>query len=145
MDQMRLKEIREAIDAGNRALRSLQQARAELNSASNFGLADMLGFDLLGGIGKHMKYSKAKECMAEAQANLKRFEKEIMDVNNGLDFNIEMGTFWTVADFLFDGVLADIFVQSKISDAKVKVDQAANQVQYMLNRLCELELEEMNR
>lgn len=145
MDQMRLKEIREAIDAGNRALRSLQQARAELNSASNFGLADMLGFDLLGGIGKHMKYSKAKECMAEAQANLKRFEKEIMDVNNGLDLNIEMGTFWTVADFLFDGVLADIFVQSKISDAKVKVDQAANQVQYMLNRLCELELEEMNR
>lgn len=145
MDQARLKEIREAIDAGSRALSSLQQARAELNSASNFGLADMLGFDLLGGIGKHMKYSRAKECMSEAQMNLQRFEKELMDVNNGLDLNIEMGTFWTVADFLFDGILADIFVQSKISDAKMKVDQATNQVQYMLNRLYELEMDEMNK
>ena len=37
------KEKREAIDAGNRALRSLRTARENLNSAKNWGLADMFG------------------------------------------------------------------------------------------------------
>ena len=37
------KEKREAIEAGRRALNSLQAAKENLNSAKNWGLVDMFG------------------------------------------------------------------------------------------------------
>ena len=37
------KEKREAIEAGRRALNSLQTAKENLNSAKNWGLVDMFG------------------------------------------------------------------------------------------------------
>ena len=47
-----LREIREAIDTGRLTLQYLNRARDELSAASGFGIADMLGFDLIGGISK---------------------------------------------------------------------------------------------
>ena len=41
------KEKREAIEAGRRALSSLQAAKENLNSAKNWGLADMFGGGLV--------------------------------------------------------------------------------------------------
>ena len=40
------KEKREAIEAGRRALNSLQAAKENLNSAKNWGLVDMFGGEL---------------------------------------------------------------------------------------------------
>ena len=39
------KEKQEAIDAGYRALRSLSEAKENLNSAGNWGIVDMLAAD----------------------------------------------------------------------------------------------------
>ena len=145
MDQRKLKEIREAIDAGRYALSCLDQAMADLASASNFGLADLFGFDFLGGVGKHMKYRDARNSLEAAQMALSRFQNELADVNSVMNMNIEMGTFWTLADFFFDGFLADFIVQTKISEARDKVHQASYEVQRMLDNLVRLEIEEMNR
>ena len=47
------KEKREAIDAGNRALKSLRNAQDNLNSAKNWGLWDMFGGGFISTMAKH--------------------------------------------------------------------------------------------
>ena len=108
-----LREIREAIDTGRLTLQYLNRARDELSAASGFGIADMLGFDLIGGIGKHMKMGSAKRELESAKRQVMVFQRELKDVSGILDFQIDIGGFLTFADFFFDGILADVFVQSK--------------------------------
>ena len=69
-----LREIREAIDTGRLTLQYLNRARDELSAASGFGIADMLGFDLIGGIGKHMKMGSAKRELESAKRQVKVFQ-----------------------------------------------------------------------
>ena len=127
-----LREIRDAIDTGRLTLQYLNRARDELSAASGFGIADMLGFDLIGGIGKHMK-------MGSAKRQVMVFQRELKDVSGILDFQIDIGGFLTFADFFFDGILADVFVQSKISQAKEQVDQAIWQVNRIIEDLLRME------
>lgn len=139
--EQELREIREAIDAGNLTLQHLNRAREELNAASNFGIADMLGFDLIGGIGKHMKLSSAQKEMEAAKWQVTCFQKELRDVSSVLNFQVDIGGFLTFADFFFDGILADVFVQSKISDAKNQVDRAVYQINQIMSDLYRMESE----
>ncbi len=136
-----LREIREAMDAGRRTLQYLYQAREQLNAASNFGIADMLGFDLIGGIGKHMKLRDARNELEAAKRQVVVFQKELQDVRGVLNFQIDIGGFLTFADFFFDGILADVFVQSKISEAKEQVDRAIWQVEQIVQDLLRMERE----
>ena len=97
--EQELREIREAINAGNLTLQYLNRAREELNAASNFGIADMLGFDFIGGIGKHMKLSNAQKEMEAAKRQVMCFQKELRDVSDILNFQVDIGGFLTFADF----------------------------------------------
>lgn len=54
-NEQRLKEIKEAKEAGNRALTSLHSAQDMLKSAGNWGLLDMFGGGLISGMAKHSK------------------------------------------------------------------------------------------
>lgn len=141
--EQRLKEIREAIDAGRLTLQYLNRARQELDSASGFGIADMLGFDLIGGIGKHMKLNNAKRELEAAKWQVMNFQKELRDVSGVLNFQIDIGGFLTFADFFFDGILADVFVQSKIGQAKEQVNQAAWQINQIIQDLLRMEQENL--
>ena len=67
------------------------------------------------------------------------FQRELKDVSGILDFQIDIGGFLTFADFFFDGILADVFVQSKISQAKEQVDQAIWQVNRIIEDLLRME------
>ena len=57
------KEKREAIEAGRRALNSLQAAKENLNSAKNWGLVDMFGGGFFTTMLKHSKMDQAKRNM----------------------------------------------------------------------------------
>ena len=61
------KEKREAIDAGRRAIRSLQTARDNLDSAKNWGLVDMFGGGFLTTMFKHSKMDQARQNMEQAK------------------------------------------------------------------------------
>ena len=85
------KEIREAIVAGERALRSLYEAREKLQKASDWGLFDMFGGNMFSGLMKHGRISEAKQCIEEANRNLRVFQKELRDVNVSLNLQIDIG------------------------------------------------------
>lgn len=64
------REVREAIDAGEQALRSLKTAREKLNSAGNWGLLDIFGGDTISGLMKHKKIGDAERYIEALRAYL---------------------------------------------------------------------------
>ncbi len=128
------KEISEAICAGEAALRSLNDAQNQLNKAKGWGVVDILGGGLLTDLIKHSKIDNAKQCMNDAKRKLAKFRKELDDIDDYIP-NLDVGSFYTFADFFFDGLLADILMQSKISEACRQVDDAIYRVNTILERL----------
>ena len=129
------REMKEAMDAGERALTSLRNAQVKLNSAGNWGLFDMFGGGLFSTIMKRSKMDDAQQLMEAAKSDLKRFQRELKDVNIPLDLRMEVGSFLSFADFFFDGFVEDYLVQSKISEAKEQVSDAIIRVEQILNEL----------
>lgn len=129
------REMKEAMDAGERALATLKSAQEKLNSASNWGIFDMFGGGLFSTVMKRSKMSDAQNLMETAKMDLKLFQKELKDVNVPLDLRIEVGSFLSFADFFFDGFVADYLVQSKISEAKEQVSDAIFRVEQILREL----------
>ena len=129
------REMKEALDAGERALSSLRKAQEKLNSAGSWGLFDMFGGGLFSTIMKRSKMDDAQQLMEAAKTDLKRFQRELKDVNIPLDLRMEVGNFLSFADFFFDGFVADYLVQSKISEAKEQVSDAIIRVEQILNEL----------
>lgn len=134
-NEMMRKEMKEAMEAGERALSSLRKAQEKLNSAGNWGLFDMFGGGLFSTIMKRSKMDDAQQLMEAAKSDLKHFQKELKDVNIPLDFKMEVGSFLSFADFFFDGFVADYLVQTKISDAKEQVSDAIYRVEQIMNEL----------
>ena len=80
------KEKREAIEAGRRALNSLQTAKENLNSAKNWGLVDMFGGGFFTTMLKHSKMDQAKQNMEQAKYDLRNFSRELNDVNMAVSY-----------------------------------------------------------
>ena len=76
------REIREAMQAGQEALNYLNQAKDCLNSAGNWGIVDMLGGGMLTTLIKRSKMKDADALVQQARSAMKRFQKELMDVDN---------------------------------------------------------------
>ena len=130
-------EINEAYAAGERALQSLYAAQDYLRSAGNWGIFDMLGGGFISTMAKRSKMRDANACMEQAQYDLQRFQQELRDVTAIPGLYLEMDDFLGFADWFFDGLLADLLVQSRIREAQEKVDVAIEQVHLALAKLDE--------
>lgn len=131
----REKELREAKQAGQEALNCLNSAMNALNSAGNWGIVDILGGGMLSTFVKHSKMNDAERLVQQARSALKRFQKELMDVETVAEFHIETGDFLSFADYFFDGIVTDWLVQSRINDARKQVENARQKVMYIMNQL----------
>lgn len=134
-DEQKNREIEEAIRAGEQALKSLKSVEEKLSSAGNWGIFDILGGGLFTNLIKHSKINDASSYMEKAKADLKRFQRELKDIPDYGELNVDIGGFLSFADFFFDGILADCMVQSKINDAKRKVQEAAGKTERLLTEL----------
>lgn len=124
MNELQQKEIREALAAAQETLELLEQAKALLDSAGNWGLWDMLGGGMLVTYMKHSKMNKAQETMEQAKRSVLRLQKELRDVDRTLDVSLHVDDFLRFADYFFDGLIADWLVQSRIQEAKEQVTEA---------------------
>ena len=132
------KEIREAIEAGERALVSLRRADEKLSSARTWGIIDLIGGNFFSGMLKHSRLAGASRCIEDAKVDLRRFQRELTDVQ-GLDYiNVDVGEFMSFADFFLDGFIVDFMVQQKISDARRQVNSAITRTEFLLAQLREV-------
>ena len=129
------KEVDEAINVANEALYHLEQAKEMLDSAGNWGIVDLLGGGMLTTFLKRSKMSDANKELSKAKDALQRLAKELRDVRGFPEMRIDMGDFLGMADYFFDGAVADWLTQSKISDAKRQVNDAISEVEGILDGL----------
>ncbi len=129
------REIEEAIAAGKEALSCLDRAAKCLDSASGWGMLDIFGGGLISGLVKHHRIDETQDALRDAQSSLEAFSRELSDVHEISGLKVDISRGWTFADFFFDGAISDIVVQSKIEDARNRVDHVRDTVQDALARL----------
>ncbi len=137
-----LKELREAVSAGQSAVNSLDIALDSLGSAQGWGTWDLLGGGLISDLAKHSHIDDASREVERAHHHLRRFKTELADVKINYDIRFETDWFAKFADFFFDGLIADWFMQSKINNSYDSVSDVKNQVNSVLYKLQQLKEQE---
>ncbi len=132
------REIDEAISIGHQVENSLTEALKSLNSAEGWGMWDMFGGGLITDMVKHSHIDDASDAAKRTQSLLRRFRTELADVRISEEIQMDISGFAKFADFFFDGILADWFMQSKINTTKESVRTVQNQVQSVMRKLREL-------
>jgi len=138
-----VRELQEAIDAGNAVLNGLESVIASLKSAKNWGTWDMIGGGLIATAVKHSRIDDARASAHQVQQLLRRFQQELADVGSRSEIAIDIGSFATFADYFLDGLIVDWVVQSRIGrslDSATHVaDQVRNTVRTLQKNLTEVQ------
>lgn len=135
---LELKELEEAIHAGEFLRAPLAEAQTRLDSARNWGTYDMLGGGMLSTHIKHGKIEDATHFIHEARGRLGSFQKELRDVNMLLSVDIDISSFLKFADYFFDGLFSDWMVQGKIKRAQEQVSEVLLKVDDTLFKLTQM-------
>lgn len=117
------KELNEAISAGQNVKRLLGYVQDDLDAARGFGTWDMLGGGLIVNMAKHDYLDSAQSSIRAAQRALCDFRTELADISDIQVPNIQIGPFATFADYFFDDIFSDWFVQSGIKKAQERVSE----------------------
>lgn len=141
---IQLREVGEALSAGKNAAWELEQMSNELASAADWGTVDLLGGGVLSTAVKHDHMDQARQRGEQACAALSRFRTELADVVFQHVPDVQLDGFTSFADYFFDGIFADLFVQEKIqraqdgvTDALCEVEHAIGLVNERHDRLCQ--------
>ena len=129
-----LREIQEAIQAGLAAQRALEEMSGDLSGAENWGVWDMVGGGIMATFAKHGCLDDAQDAAYEARRALSRFRTELADVSSEQVPDVELGDFAVFADYFFDGLFADLFVQSRIREAQEQVEAVTQRVERLIVR-----------
>ncbi len=129
------RQVDEAVLAGRRALESLRLAQKSLNSARRWGFFDMLGGGFFSGLIKHDHMDEASDYMDEACEELERFRRELGDISMERELRIDVGSVLSFMDLFMDNIFSDYMVQAEIDEALDYVEEAAAQVEKVLEEL----------
>ncbi|HPH95314.1 MAG TPA: hypothetical protein PKW33_19585 [Anaerolineaceae bacterium] len=130
-----LKEIAEAIAAGEAVLEQVDLVISSLKSAEGWGTWDLLGGGLISTAMKHNRMDEARNGVNEIEKRMSRFRRELLDVQLNTNIQIDIGEFTSFADYFFDGLIVDWVVQSKIENALAQATQARQAVCQALENL----------
>ena len=139
--ESRMKEIREAVDAGSRALQAADKVLETLDDAESLSTWDVLGGGLLVDLAKHESLDNAQERVEQLQEDLRRFKTELTDVTVEADIQVSIDGFLQFADFFFDGLFADLAVMDHIHGSQEKVQKTRDEIQGVLSRLADMQAE----
>lgn len=131
------REVKEAMEAGQMALKGLDLAIHALGNAQTWGTIDMVGGGLLSTAVKHSKMDEARGLIQDVQYWLRKFNRELKDVNVEQlnDMDLKLDGFIHFADYFFDNLITDWVVQSKINRSHESCEQVRTQVHHIVARL----------
>lgn len=133
------KELMEAEHAARNVVSSLNQLMETLKSADNWGKVDILGGGLITTAIKHSRIGDAREQIAAVQKNLNSLQRELGDIKkiDPDEVKINIGGLATFADYVFDGLVVDLIVQSRINEAQNRSQNLHGQVESICCTVCE--------
>lgn len=136
--ELEQREINDCLFIISRLMPLIDEAEQQFSSARNWGFLDMLGGGLLTDLVKHSKLHRASNCMNEINYLLRDLERELKDVKFNTDYSMNLNGFSTFADFLFDGILADTYMQSKIMNSLDQVRELRHRIEIIQIRLLDM-------
>lgn len=134
-------ELDEALEAADYALDSLRKAESDLDSASSWGMFDIFGGGLISTLIKHNDMDDAQAHMEDAKHALEKLSQALKDVDYQINLDFTVSDFLSFADYFFDGLLADLFVQDRIDEAEQQVKEAITKVESIRDHLLSLRQE----
>jgi hypothetical protein len=140
-----VREITEAITAGNDVISSLEQVIKSLESAESWGTWDILGGGLLTTAIKHSRIDDAQNDINIVQRRMSQFTRELADIRQQVELGIDLGAFESFADYFFDGLIVDWVIQSKISASLDRSKQAKQKIVRVVKELEELKKNVQNK
>ena len=130
-----LNEIKDVQIILNKLFPLVDQAEARFKSARNWGVVDILGGGLITDLIKHSHLGAAGSIMNEISDLLRDLQHELKDIDIPTDYRMQMGGFATFADFVFDGALADAWMESKIVSSLDQVRQLKQRLHMLQDRI----------
>jgi len=126
MDQY--KEMREVKQQTEKVLALIEEALKKLNSASNWGLYDILGGGMISSIIKRNRMKDSNQLLHEIESALRKLQAEYGDIELFLpekfyfDFSTEFFDVW------FDNIFTDLSVQSNLKRTKKQLEALQEQI-----------------
>ena len=130
-----IRELDEAICAGKDVGYALDQMIGQLDSAAGWGTWDILGGGMLATMAKHGRMNDAQNAAFQARQAISRFRTELADVSQLRVPDLQVGEFTSFADYFFDGLFVDLYIQDKIGTARRSAEETAAQVEDLLSQL----------
>lgn len=132
---MLIKEIREAISAGQDAFKIADEAMAKLEEAESWSTVDLISDSFIFDMIKYGSMNDAEKLIQQLQAKLNRFKVELTDVKVEMNIVIALDGFMKVADILFDNIFTDFMVRDHIEQALTSLDKTMLSIHEVLQKL----------
>lgn len=138
----RLKELKEARSAADMAIAKIDCGLSQLESASSWGILDILGGGLISSLVKRNKIGEANHSLEEISSSLKALNKELSDVDISLPDAIPDRLSDEVFDLVFDNIFTDIRVQGEIKENLVALKELRHAIVEVRDKV-DREIEEL--
>lgn len=135
------KEVQEARTVAYEVVQLLNQVEKQLKSARNWGIYDMLGGEFFSSLIKHNKINKAEDLLQKVRSKLVELQRELGDVQLGLEPTLTLSGFDRFMDIVFDNIISDWMVQSKIAKSLQDVSRVKDEVERVIVTLNQIEKE----
>lgn len=133
-----VREIDEALEAGEKAKRALDGAMKKLDSAEGISMWDtFLGGGIFVSALKYSEINSSDDLVQQAQRALRHYETELMDVQDAAtdSFQVNQNDIFTFTDVFFDNIFSDWMVHTRITDAKKKLHAVLQDVRRIQDQL----------
>ena len=137
--KLRRREIREAIQAGKKALKRTEAVLESLDSARGWSTMDLVGGGIWSDLAKYDHLDEAQEQVEQLQVDLRRFKTELADVEINAEIQVTIEGFLRFADFFFDNLFTDWEVRDRIDQSIDQVRDTKRQIQRVLDKLERME------
>jgi len=122
-----------AVTAGKSLLASLRTVQSHLQSAANWGTADMMGGGMMVTMAKRNAIDQAKNASKKTKKDMEQFSHILGQLGQNVQHDLEsMGGFSAFADYFMDGIFIDWHVQSQIRKASDSCRKAISKTSSIL-------------
>lgn len=130
-----LRQLDLAIEAGNHVLDSLRTAKQQLEEIQTQGIFKRISQGIFRRKGDSKKINEANQTIQKAKDLLIVFQRKLRYIKVSSQLRVEIEGFVTFADFFFDSLLADWYVQSSLKKSSDEVEDAMRQILEILEKL----------
>lgn len=130
-----LNKARRLLQLAVQAQAHLLSARGSVDSARKWGIFDMLGGGFITNMIKHSKIDDGMQHLNIANQQLFDLSKEMKQLDMDAIVRGDIGSFAIIADFVFDGILADLYMQGRINELLGQIDGSLNTLDRIMDAL----------